>query len=170
MKKIMATTATWTALVLLVSAGTLLAHHSLSQFDTNTPITVKGAVVRFERVNPHSWIFVDEKLKNGQTRRWAVEGPAIIQLSRMGYADNAPFRIGEPIEVCGYALKEGIEQNRTINTEPISLSLKDTMPQTMTGRVLDAEMLVMPDGQKMPWGDYGHHKCLGPDFSDIHTR
>jgi len=167
MKKIMAT---WTALVLLASAGSVLAHHSLSQFDTHTPITVKGVVVRFERVNPHSWIFVDEKLQNGQTRRWAVEGPAIHQLSRMGFAGNDLFQIGEPIEVCGYALKEGIEQNRTINTEPISLSLKDKMPKTITGRVLNAEMLLLPDGQKKPWGDYGHHKCLGADFSDIHTR
>jgi hypothetical protein len=33
---------------------------------------------------------------------------------------------------------------------------------------MDAELLVMPDGQKQKWSDYGQHKCLGPDYHDFH--
>ena len=52
----------WTAaVVMLASAGSLAAHHSLSQFDTTTAVTVKGTIVLFERINPHSILFLDQK-------------------------------------------------------------------------------------------------------------
>ena len=57
-----------------------LAHHSLASFDVSAPLWVKGTVVRFERVNPHSVIFLDEKRADGQVRRWAVDGPSTTQL------------------------------------------------------------------------------------------
>ena len=71
--------------VVLVSAGSLAAHHSLSQFDTTTAVTVKGTIVRFELVNPHSILFVDQKGEDGQIQRWAVEGPGVTQLNENGY-------------------------------------------------------------------------------------
>src|SRR5438477_5689493 len=77
------------AVVVLASAGSLVAHHSLSQFDTTTAVWVKGAIVRVELVNPHSILFVDQKAKDGQIQRWAVEGPGVIQLSRMGINKEA---------------------------------------------------------------------------------
>ena len=59
MKKTMAA---WMAVVLMiVSASSLAAHHSLSQFDTTTAVRVKGTIVLVERVNPHTILFVDRK-------------------------------------------------------------------------------------------------------------
>ena len=117
MKKIMAG---WTAAVLLlVSAGSLLAHHSLSRFDTTKAVTVKGVIVRFEHVNPHSMLFVDQKGADGQTQRWAVEGPGLFQLRRIGIGDDA-LKVGDVIEACGYVTKDGVESKRTVSTEPIS--------------------------------------------------
>ena len=73
MKKMMM--AAWTGtVVMIVTAGSLLAHHALAQFDTTTAVTVKGTVVLFQRVNPHSLLVLDEKRKDGQIRRWVVEG------------------------------------------------------------------------------------------------
>jgi hypothetical protein len=160
----------WTAAaLLLVSAGSLLAHHSLTQFDTAKAVTVKGVVVRFEQVNPHSILFVDQTGTDGQIQRWAVEGPGLFQLRRIGFVEDA-LKVGDLIEVCGYVMKDGIESQRTVSTEPISLSLKATTPKSMSGRLLTAEYLVMPDGEKRSWGDYGHHKCLGAGYLDIHSR
>src|SRR5262245_25000241 len=94
-------TTVWLAvLVALVSAGSLLAHHSLANFDTTTAVRVKGTVVQFHEINPHSIIFLDEKGADGRTHRWAIEGPSIIQLNRMGFAKDV-LKPGDVIEVCG---------------------------------------------------------------------
>jgi hypothetical protein len=162
--------AAWTAAALvLASAGSLVAHHSLSQFDTTRAVRVKGTIVRFEQVNPHSVIFVDQKGEDGQIQRWAVDGPSLIQLNRMGF-DKETLKVGAVIEACGYIMKEGLESQRTVNTEPLSLGLKATTPKSMTGRRLNAELLVMPDGQQRIWSDYGQHKCLSPDYHDFHVK
>jgi hypothetical protein len=157
------------AIALLLGASSLIAHHSLSQFDTEKSVTVKGTIVHVERVNPHSFIYIDEKRKDGVTHRWAIEGPGLFLLTRLGLEKNS-FKIGDVIEACGYTLKKGVTSTRTVNTEPISLSLKHTMPKSMTGQVLTGELLTMPDGTKRVWTDYGHHKCLGADYLDHHTR
>src|SRR5204862_1546853 len=112
MKKIMAGLA---AAVMLVSAASLLAHHSLAQFDTTTGVTVKGTVVLFERVNPHSFIFIDQKGKDGQLHRWAIEGPGVNQLTRLEVQKDF-LKAGDVIEVCGYVMKEGMANQRTVNT------------------------------------------------------
>jgi hypothetical protein len=156
------------AVAVLASAGSLVAHHSLSQFDTTKAVTVKGTVVLYKRVNPHSIIFVDQVGADGKLQRWAVEGPGVNLLERRHITKEA-FKAGDVIEACGYVTKEGVESQRTIDTEPISLSLKATTPKSMSGRLLTGETLVMPDGRKEVWTDYGHHKCLGPDYKDIHA-
>jgi len=137
---------------MLASASSLAAHHSLSQFDTTRGVTVKGTVVLFDRVNPHSFLFIDEKGKEGELHRWAVEGPNLSQLTRMGIEKDA-LKAGDVIEACGYLLKEGAQT-----------------PKSMSRPFLTAELLVMPDGRKQTWLDYGYHKCLGPDYKDMHSR
>jgi hypothetical protein len=165
MKKMMAA---WTAIfAVLASAGSLVAHHSLAQFDTDRAVRVKGTIVLFARVNPHSVIFLDQKIADGRIQRWAVDGPSTLTLTRTGF-DKDALKAGDVIEVCGYIPREGVESEKTISTEPLTLSLKPTMPKSMTGRRLNAELLVMPDGQQRSWGDYGHHKCFGPDYHDMH--
>jgi hypothetical protein len=161
-------TSAWLAgILVIVTAGSLAAHHSLAQFDTTTAVTVTGTIIRFELINPHSVIFVDQKLADGHIQRWAVDGPAARQLSDRGINKDS-VKVGEVIEVCGYVTKEGVESQRTINTEPISLSLKATTPKSMTGKIMNAEMVVMADGKKQTWSDYGQHLCLGPDYHDFH--
>ena len=127
MKKIM--TGCAAVLLVLVPAGVLVAHHSLANFDTEKPVTVKGKVVRFEQVNPHSVIFIDAKDASGATQRWAIEGPSAFQLPRIGIAKDF-LKVGDVIEVCGFATREGVTSVRTVNTEPISESLKATTPKT----------------------------------------
>ena len=144
--------ARWAVALVLTSASSLAGHHSLIQFDTTTGVTLKGTVVRFERVNPHSVLFIDEKSNDGEVRRWAIEGPSLYQLARMVIEKDA-LKAGDVIEACGYLLKEGTQT-----------------PKSMSRPFLTGEMLVMPDGRKQSWLDYGHHKCLGPDYKDMHTR
>jgi hypothetical protein len=151
----------------IASASSLLAHHSLANYDTDTPIHLKGVVVRIERVNPHSLIFIDHQDGKGSTVRWALEGPGPVQTARMGL-DKIRLEVGDVIEACGYATKERID--RTANAAPSSGEQKATTSMPVTGRAFNAEMLVFADGSKRAWSDYGQHHCLGKDYKDIHTR
>ena len=155
------------AVLLLASVGSLTAHHSLAQYDTTTAVRVKGVLVRFEQVNPHSVLFIDEKRADGQIVRWAVEGPGPNQLRRMNVALDT-FRIGDVIEACGYLTKDG--RDRTVTTETIDSYQKLAPPKTISGRLMDGEEIVLPSGEKQKWSDYGFHRCLGADFTDFHSK
>src|SRR5262245_5633953 len=122
----------------LVSAGSLLAHHSLTNFDTTKAVHVKGTIVQFHQINPHSFIFLDEKGPDGQIHRWAVEGPSIVQLNRIGFAKDA-LKAGDVIEVCGYVPKEATMWQ---------IASADPSAASLAGRLINAEVMLMPDGKQ----------------------
>jgi Family of unknown function (DUF6152) len=151
----------WLAvLVALVPAESLWAHHSLANYDTTKAVRVKGTVVEFHQINPHSFIFLEQTDADGVTRRWAVEGPSLLQLKRRGVASDVLKR-GDVVEVCGYAPKEAIVW-QIASADPSAVS--------PAGRLINAETLVMPDGKEQSWGDYGVHKCFAPGFKDQHSK
>ena len=162
-------TATWAAAMAALGwAGSLWAHHALGNFDTALPLWVKGTVVRFERVNPHSVIFLDQKLGDGRIHRWAVDGPALVQLNRRGIAPDF-LEIGAVIEVCGFATKTGVPSERV--RPPADDTGADSSAPSMSGQLLQGEVLVMPDGRKWFWSDYGQlQKCIGPGEQDSLIR
>lgn len=167
MKRMMITVAG--IFVMFMTAGALLAHHALGGYDTTTAVRVRGTVVLFQRSNPHSRLVLDEKGKDGKTHRWVVDGPNALQLTRRNFPKDA-LKAGDIVEVCGYVTKPGAESQRTISIEPRDLQFKAPAEPSLSGQILDGEVLVMPDGQKQVWSDYGHHKCLGADYVDIHSR
>jgi len=151
----------------LVSASSL-AHHSLASFDVSAPLWIKGTVVRFDRVNPHSLIFMDEKMANGQLRRWAVDGPSVVQLERKGL-DQKFLEPGEVIEVCGFALKEAAASQR-VSPKADDPNAASSVP-SLTGQVMNGTLVITPDGKKRVWSDYGQlPKCAGPDEQDSLIR
>ena len=155
------TMAGWLAvLILLVSAGSVMAHHSLANHDTTTAVRVKGTIIQVQRINPHSFIFVEQTGADGARQRWAVEGPSAFQLDRKGVARDF-LKPGDIIEVCGYVLKE-----KTI----WQIAATDPKAVSLAGQLITAELLVMPDGHEESWGDYGFHKCFAPGYKDQHSK
>ena len=153
----------WTALlVTLTSAGSLLAHHSLAYYDISKPVRVKGVVVRFAWMNPHSILFIDQTIADGQVQRWALEGPATSPLQRMGVGKDT-FKAGDAIEACGFVMKPEFESQSAINREQISESLRATSPKTISVKTLGASQVVMSDGQKRIWWIDHQDRCLGAD-------
>jgi uncharacterized protein DUF6152 len=156
---------------MLVSASCLFsgssrAHHSLASFDVSAPLWIKGTVVRFDRVNPHSLIFMDEKTPDGKVRRWAVDGPSTVQLERKGL-DQDFLKAGEVLEVCGFALKDGVASQRTL---PKADGASPSGP-SLTGLVINGTVLVTPDGKKRVWSDYGQlQKCISPEDQGVLVR
>jgi len=149
MKKVMRALAV--AIAMLVWPGAMAAHHSLVQFDTAKPVWVKGTVVRFERVNPHSLIFIDETTADGRTQRWAVDGPGPNPLARIGVPLDV-FKAGDVIEVCGSVMKPEYERARESGST-----------SSLSARPITGHLLVMPDGKRRIWSGYGVlEKCLNP--------
>jgi hypothetical protein len=66
MKKM--TTELLAVLILLCSAGLMLAHHALINFDTTRDPVAKGTIAEIHKINPHSFIFLDQTETDGQTQ------------------------------------------------------------------------------------------------------
>ena len=151
----------WLAiLVAFVSTGSVRAHHSLANYDTMQAVRVKGTIVEFHRINPHSFIFLEQNSTDGPIRRWAVEGPSGLQLNRKGFPKDG-LRPGDVVEVCGYVPKETIMW-QIAGSDPGAISV--------SGRLINAETMVMPDAHEQTWSDYGGHKCFAPEYKDQHSK
>ena len=95
------------AAALLVGVMPLRAHHAFSAaFDENKPINLVGVVTRVELINPHAWIWLDVKDKNGKAVNWGIEGGPPTNLFRNGIT-KASLPVGTEIKVFGYQAKSG---------------------------------------------------------------
>ena len=147
-------------IVAFVSTESVRAHHSLANYDTTQAVRVKGRIVEVHLINPHSIIFLEQTNTDGPTRRWAVEGPSNIQLTRKGFPKDG-LKPGDVVEVCGYVPKE---------TTVWQIGSTDPGAASLAGRLINAETMVMPDGHEQSWGDYGVHKCFAPEYKDQHSN
>ena len=92
---------------LLMAAMPVRAHHAFSAaFDENKPVNLQGVVTKVELVNPHAWIWLDVKDKNGNVVNWGIEGGPPANLFRNGIT-KASLPVGAEIKVFGYQAKSG---------------------------------------------------------------
>ena len=69
----------------LFVATPVFAHHSFAAtYFEDQRTTIEGNLVQFLYRNPHSFVHVEVKEKDGSTTRWAVEWGAGGQLGRQG--------------------------------------------------------------------------------------
>ena len=96
------------AALALGGAGGALAHHSFgAEFDQNAPVKLEGTVIKFEWVNPHSWIHINAPdPKTGKTAEWKVEGGAPSALLRRGWNRNS-LPPGTKIIVTAFRARDG---------------------------------------------------------------
>ena len=127
------------------------AHHSGYMYET-TPTWVKGTVVRFERINPHSVVTLEDRSDDGQVRRWAVEGPPRNALDRRSVAEDFP-RVGDTLQFCAFAYKSAEELSSRWPGVDFSWRSKagtDGSPLRVAGHVM-----VTADGTKVFWEPHG---------------
>lgn len=92
--------------LLCAAAVPVWAHHAFSaEFDSTSPIQLKGTVVKMEWVNPHTWIHMDVKSGGGAAERWMVEGGPPNSLLRRGFT-KASLLPGTEIFVEGFRAKD----------------------------------------------------------------
>jgi hypothetical protein len=93
--------------VVLLGVAQVRAHHAFAaEFDVNKPLTLKGTLIKWEMVNPHSWFHIGVKDKDGKTTTWMVEGGSPNQLIRTGVTKNT-VPVGTELVVEGYQAKDG---------------------------------------------------------------
>ena len=140
------------AFAALVWASALPAHHSLGRYDLSAPIWLAAVVVRFERINPHAVVVVDQDTGDGHVQRWTVTGPDVRQLDRMGI-DQEFLQAGDVVQFCGFALKDSEASQRPAPP-----------PGGVSDKLMNGHLLVLPDGHKQFWSDYGQlHQCVDAD-------
>ncbi len=96
----------------LAAAGLQLAapgwaHHAFSaEFDVDRPLQLRGKLVKWEMINPHSWFHIDVEDVDGSVTTWMIEGGSPNQLIRLGVTKNT-LAIGTELVVDGYQAKDG---------------------------------------------------------------
>ena len=107
--------------VLVLLVGYVLpvaAHHSFAaEFDDKQPVKLDGTVIKFDFMNPHSWIYLDVKNQDGATVRWSVETGSTNALFRRGWRKES-LRAGDHITVDAFRAKDG---SNTANASTVKL-------------------------------------------------
>jgi hypothetical protein len=88
------------------AAAPVLAHHSGAMFEETKTITVEGVVKQFQYTNPHSWLLVDVKGKDGKVTTWGFEAEGPTTLQRAGIRPS-DFPAGTKITITGRPMKDG---------------------------------------------------------------
>ena len=94
-------------LITLIIAGALLsgvaayAHHSFAgTYIEDKLVRIEGKVVEFNIRNPHSFINIEVKDKDGKTVRWGGEWGGVTQLSQGG-VDKFTLQVGDYLIIDG---------------------------------------------------------------------
>lgn len=89
-----------------ILAAPLAAHHSTAMFDWGNAKPMKNAIVeKWEWTNPHTFLYIRVKERDGQEHRWALEGMSPNHLQRYGWSKNS-VKPGDKIDLTYYPLRD----------------------------------------------------------------
>jgi hypothetical protein len=89
-------------------AGTAVeAHHAFSaEFDSTKPVALRGIITKMEWINPHSWLHIEVKTKDGTVEEWMIEAGPPGALIRRGWKKDSVVP-GTEVLVEGYRALDG---------------------------------------------------------------
>ena len=94
------------AAVVALAVGPVRAHHSGAMFEDFRTLDLTGTVVRFDYVNPHSWLYVNVENEDGTATEWSFELDSPTRLRRIGVSPNH-WQEGDRVVVRTRPLKDG---------------------------------------------------------------
>ena len=93
--------------MLLLALSATQAHHAFSgEFDSTTPINLRGKVVRMEWITPHAWLHLAVVGEDGNEEVWMIEAGPPGALVRRGWRKDAVLP-GIELVVQGYHAIDG---------------------------------------------------------------
>jgi hypothetical protein len=108
---------------MLAALGTLAArsaaaHHSFSaEYDDKKPLKLSGKLTTMKWANPHAWIYVDVKGKDGKVVNWAFETGGANGLYRRGWRKE-DLPVGAVLTIEAFQARNGTP---TANATTITL-------------------------------------------------
>jgi len=100
---------------LLLAVAPVAGHHAFAaEFDANKPLKLTGTVSKVEWINPHAWIHVDVKKRDGSIENWAIETGTPNTLLRRGLKKE-DLPAGTQIKVSGYQSRDGTAKANGVN-------------------------------------------------------
>ncbi|HLI84976.1 MAG TPA: DUF6152 family protein [Bryobacteraceae bacterium] len=91
----------WLILGLLAALSAFAERPFSSTYDDTRRVSLKGAVVRIDWVNPRAFLYIDVRDSSGETANWAVEFGNPIELERAGWKPGS-LRIGDVVRIDGF--------------------------------------------------------------------
>lgn len=94
----------------LASAGSVWAHHSVqAQFDIHKTVSISGTVAKVEWINPHSYLTVNVKDRDGKIQKWAFElgGAGALRRAGMSRADRGGLKPGDEVTATALPARDG---------------------------------------------------------------
>ena len=86
------------AATLVVVAGSVSAHHSVSgQYDASRSLTLTGVISKVDWINPHIYLHLDVKEKDGAVTTWTLSTLPTAMMRRAGLTKETLQ--GQPGEV-----------------------------------------------------------------------
>jgi hypothetical protein len=83
------------------------AHHSFAMFDAQKVLLLRGTLVKFSYLNPHSWISVLGTVDGGDPPlRWDIEATSPSSLNQMGIHFDT-LKPGDKLTIAFHPLRDG---------------------------------------------------------------
>ena len=99
--------ALFVAFLCMSFSANVFAHHSFSaEFDSTKPIAITGVLTKVDWTNPHIYVYLDVKEKDGSTTPWAFETLPPLWFHRAGL-QRSMLTVGETVTITGFAAKDG---------------------------------------------------------------
>jgi len=96
------------AATLVVVAGSVSAHHSVSgQYDASRPLTLSGVISKVDWINPHAYLHLDVKEKDGAVTTWTLSTLPTAMMRRAGLTkESLQGQPGEVVTITAIAARD----------------------------------------------------------------
>jgi hypothetical protein len=119
---------------LCMSGVAAYGHHSFAgTYVEDKSVTLDGTVAEFNIRNPHSFISVEVKDKDGNVTRWGGEWGGVTQLSQGG-VNRFTLKIGDHIIIDGAPARD-TSDHKVLVRKVVRPAAGNTPEFTWTGRV-----------------------------------